>query len=274
RGPDALALGGVDTGTPWPGPTRRRWAPRPGSHLGADPLPEPLPGPATPTEPTHLTCGNAIEAGSLTNRTSFGTKRSWVQIPPPRQRNTRPGPVLRDQRRAWPALWPRFGSRWGAHFLKPAPGERPSAVRPASIAVLHARLSDIASELPLTALQLEESPSILLQSCRERTGFTCVSARGDPVPAVSPLGGRHGLDRPGQGAGQSVGGQEPARDPRGTCRRAEGRVRPGRRTPSGGVRRQDGRRPRGPEVRALGPGARRPRRRLQVALTASVGTAA
>src|SRR5690606_5607195 len=84
-GAEALALVVVDTGMPWHRPTRRRWAPRPGSHLGADPLPEPLPGPATPTEPTHLTCGNAIEAGSLPNRTSFGTKRSWVQIPPPRR---------------------------------------------------------------------------------------------------------------------------------------------------------------------------------------------
>jgi hypothetical protein len=61
----------------------------PGSHLGADPPPESPLSHAAPTDATLPTCGNAVEAGSLPSRTSFGTKRSWVQIPPPRQRSTR-----------------------------------------------------------------------------------------------------------------------------------------------------------------------------------------
>ena len=56
-----------------------------GSRLGADLLPQPSPHPAGPIDTTPLTSANVSHAGKISNRTSFGTKRSWVQIPPPRQ---------------------------------------------------------------------------------------------------------------------------------------------------------------------------------------------
>jgi hypothetical protein len=56
-----------------------------GSHLGAALLPIPPPHHPRPTGTTRLTCANAIQAGKIINRASFGTQRSWVQIPPPRQ---------------------------------------------------------------------------------------------------------------------------------------------------------------------------------------------
>ncbi|GAB2793389.1 hypothetical protein GCM10027091_26850 [Streptomyces daliensis] len=57
-----------------------------GSHLGADPLPEHSWDHATPAPANDVTCTNTFHTGPGSTRTSFGTKRSWVQIPPPRQR--------------------------------------------------------------------------------------------------------------------------------------------------------------------------------------------
>jgi hypothetical protein len=56
-----------------------------GRNLGEDLLPEPLRDRATPVDTNGLTCTNRKQAGTDPTRTSFGTKRSWVQIPPPRQ---------------------------------------------------------------------------------------------------------------------------------------------------------------------------------------------
>ncbi|WP_370530471.1 DUF2399 domain-containing protein [Streptomyces sp. WP-1] len=100
-------------------------SPSAGSHRGADPLPEPLPSHAATTDPILPTCGNAIEAGRLSARTSFGTKRSWVQIPPPRQLKYQVRGLIRLVGRAlewflevadWPPdrggmIWPAR-SRW------------------------------------------------------------------------------------------------------------------------------------------------------------------
>ena len=54
-------------------------------YLGAESLPGPAPDHARLTESNTLNCGNTSQAGDDLGRTSFGTKRSWVQIPPPRQ---------------------------------------------------------------------------------------------------------------------------------------------------------------------------------------------
>ena len=54
-------------------------------HRGANPLPEPLRDRPRPRHSDALNRENAIRTGETSTRTSFGTKRSWVQIPPPRQ---------------------------------------------------------------------------------------------------------------------------------------------------------------------------------------------
>ena len=91
-----------------------------GSHLGAGSLPGTLrDGPRTP-HTNVLNRQNSTPPGVDQARPSFGTKRSWVQIPPPRQlqRQVRPG-----AERSAPGLicvaapfWGPLGSQLGVIF--------------------------------------------------------------------------------------------------------------------------------------------------------------
>ncbi|GAB3949984.1 hypothetical protein GCM10028832_02590 [Streptomyces sparsus] len=100
----------------------------PGSHLGADPLPKPLPNPPRPSHASLLTRLNSKATGARRARPSFGTKRSWVQIPPPRQRKHQFRGLIRESGRApeWfvGALWrnPGEGSEERALPVRIDPG--------------------------------------------------------------------------------------------------------------------------------------------------------
>jgi hypothetical protein len=92
-----------------------------GSRLGADPLPEPLPHRPRLSHPNTLTRQNTKPPGVDLDRASFGTKRSWVRIPPPRLMEPQvKGLILTKDR----ALDSSPGPSWEKSGRRSCPGSR------------------------------------------------------------------------------------------------------------------------------------------------------
>ncbi|MFF3557353.1 HNH endonuclease family protein [Streptomyces tsukubensis] len=76
------------------GGSRHAASPPSGRNLREEVLPETPRDRSRPTHSNALTCGNAVRADVDLGWTFFGTKRSWVQIPPPRRWSEGPVSLL------------------------------------------------------------------------------------------------------------------------------------------------------------------------------------
>lgn len=144
----------------------------PGRKLGDDHGSTATPDPLRPT-PTHpLTCGFRNPAGQGTIRASFGTKRQWVQIPPPELLNTqvRGGLPIRAT---------------APHCVDERMSRRLSALR-ARVSALRARVIDGGAAVVPRCRSRAEADSPAALSWSSWSGGRCATVARHPGPALKP----------------------------------------------------------------------------------------